>query len=147
MHVKTEKELYIWADRPRSTLNIFGLVVDRNRVDVIVESGPLQYCKNSIFDLTYCSTDSRFNWPLKTQINTNLTFDRTISPNLALDLQFNRYTNGKYWSNKGGQATTPVWLPEHNFHWKLCLRHCTTPVCLPYRTFPLFLLIYLALNV
>ena len=43
MHVKTEKELYICPDRPRSTLSIFGLVVDRNRVDVVVESGPLQF--------------------------------------------------------------------------------------------------------
>ena len=44
---------------------------------------------------------------------------------------------------EGGQATTPVWLPDHNFHLKLCLRHCTSPVCLPYRTFPLFLLLTL----
>ena len=24
---------------------------------------------------------------------------------------------------EGGQATTSVWLPDHNFHWKLCLQH------------------------
>ena len=38
-------------DRPRSTLNIFGLVVDRNRVDVLVESGRLQIIKYSSLNL------------------------------------------------------------------------------------------------
>ena len=36
-------EIYISADRPHSTLNIFGLVEDRNRVNVVVESGLLHY--------------------------------------------------------------------------------------------------------
>ena len=38
-----EEEIFMSVDRPGSTLNIFGLVVDRNRVDVVVESGPLHY--------------------------------------------------------------------------------------------------------
>ena len=40
-----ETEKYINADRPRSTLIVFGLVEDRNRVDVVVDSGPLQFLK------------------------------------------------------------------------------------------------------
>ena len=43
MRVKTEEEIYKSADRPRSNLKIFGLVVDRNRVDVVVESGLLHF--------------------------------------------------------------------------------------------------------
>ena len=45
LRVKTDKEIYISADRRAllySTL-LFGLVVDFNRVDVIVESGPLHW--------------------------------------------------------------------------------------------------------
>ena len=43
LRVKMEEEIYISRDRPRSTLHIFGLVVDRNRVDVVIESGQLHY--------------------------------------------------------------------------------------------------------
>ena len=47
MRAKTDKEIYKSTDRPRSTLTslvyIFGLVVDKNREYVVVESGPLRY--------------------------------------------------------------------------------------------------------
>ena len=59
LRVKTETEKYLSVDRPRSTLNSFGLVVDRNRVDVVVESDLLQgnLSKSS---LLICNQMTRF---------------------------------------------------------------------------------------
>ena len=50
-----EEKFYICADRPRSTPIIFGLVVEGNRVDVVVESGPLQL---TVFEKILCQNNT-----------------------------------------------------------------------------------------